>query len=53
MWNQWAGATSLGTGSPDAKEQALLATLPAAIREEWLLRLWCAKEAVGKARVGA
>jgi malonyl CoA-acyl carrier protein transacylase/phosphopantetheinyl transferase len=32
-----------------ATEQALLAALPEAMREEWLLRLWCAKEAVGKA----
>jgi malonyl CoA-acyl carrier protein transacylase/phosphopantetheinyl transferase len=31
------------------EEQALLAPLPAASQEEWLLRLWCAKEAVGKA----
>jgi phosphopantetheine--protein transferase-like protein len=32
-----------------AEEQVLLSTIPALEREEWLLRLWCAKEAVAKA----
>lgn len=32
-----------------AEEQVLLSTIPASRREEWLLRLWCAKEAVAKA----
>jgi phosphopantetheinyl transferase len=31
------------------EEQALLASVPAASREEWLLRLWCAKESTAKA----
>jgi phosphopantetheinyl transferase/acyl carrier protein len=30
-------------------ERSLLAALPGDLREEWALRLWCAKEAVGKA----
>jgi phosphopantetheinyl transferase/acyl carrier protein len=33
--------------SPD--ERGLLASLPADLGEEWALRMWCAKEAVGKA----
>ena len=33
--------------SPD--ERGLLAALPADLRSEWALRMWCAKEAVGKA----
>jgi len=33
--------------SPD--ERSLLAALPADLRQEWALRMWCAKEAVGKA----
>jgi len=33
--------------SPD--ERGLLAMLPAELRHEWALRMWCAKEAVGKA----
>jgi len=33
--------------SPD--ERSLLAALPANLRQEWALRMWCAKEAVGKA----
>ena len=33
----------------DARERALLASLNAEDEKEWLLRLWCAKEAVGKA----
>jgi len=33
--------------SPD--ERARLATLPWNLRQEWALRMWCAKEAVGKA----
>jgi phosphopantetheinyl transferase/acyl carrier protein len=33
--------------SPD--ERRLLATLPADLTQEWALRMWCAKEAVGKA----
>jgi phosphopantetheine--protein transferase-like protein len=32
-----------------AEEQVLLSTIPASRREEWLLRFWCAKEAVAKA----
>ena len=32
-----------------AKEQALLSAVPISKREQWLLRLWCAKEAVAKA----
>lgn len=31
------------------EEQRKLATIAAGERDEWLLRLWCAKEAVGKA----
>lgn len=31
------------------EEQALLSSIPAAQKEEWVLRLWCAKEAVAKA----
>jgi acyl transferase domain-containing protein/phosphopantetheinyl transferase (holo-ACP synthase) len=30
-------------------ERRLLGQVPAELREEWLLRFWCAKEAVGKA----
>jgi phosphopantetheinyl transferase len=30
-------------------ERALLASLGADVRDEWMLRCWCAKEAVGKA----
>jgi phosphopantetheinyl transferase/acyl carrier protein len=33
--------------SPD--ERSLLAALPPNLRQEWALRMWCAKEAVGKA----
>ena len=33
--------------SPD--ERSLLAVLPQELRQEWALRMWCAKEAVGKA----
>src|SRR5580658_1065392 len=33
--------------SPD--ERYLLAALPPNLRQEWALRMWCAKEAVGKA----
>jgi phosphopantetheinyl transferase/acyl carrier protein len=33
--------------SPD--ERCLLAALPLDLRREWALRMWCAKEAVGKA----
>jgi len=33
--------------SPD--ERSLLAALPRDLRREWSLRMWCAKEAVGKA----
>jgi len=33
--------------SPD--ERRLLAALPMDLRQEWALRMWCAKEAVGKA----
>jgi phosphopantetheine--protein transferase-like protein len=33
--------------SPD--ERSLLAALPRDLRREWALRMWCAKEAVGKA----
>jgi len=33
--------------SPD--ERSLLAALPVDLRQEWALRMWCAKEAVGKA----
>jgi len=33
--------------SPD--ERRLLAALPRDLRDEWALRMWCAKEAVGKA----
>ena len=33
--------------SPD--ERCLLAALPMDLRQEWALRMWCAKEAVGKA----
>ena len=33
--------------SPD--ERGLLEALPADVRREWALRMWCAKEAVGKA----
>jgi len=33
--------------SPD--ERRLLAALPRDLRQEWALRMWCAKEAVGKA----
>jgi phosphopantetheinyl transferase/acyl carrier protein len=33
--------------SPD--ERRLLATLPADLTQEWALRMWCAKEALGKA----
>jgi len=33
--------------SPD--ECSLLAALPADLRQEWAVRMWCAKEAVGKA----
>lgn len=33
--------------SPD--ERSLLAGLPGDLHEEWALRMWCAKEAVGKA----
>ena len=33
--------------SPD--ERSLLAALPGDLRQEWALRMWCAKEAVGKA----
>lgn len=32
-----------------AQEQTLLSALPISKREDWLLRLWCAKEAVSKA----
>jgi phosphopantetheinyl transferase/acyl carrier protein len=32
-----------------ADERGLLATLPRELRQEWALRMWCAKEAVGKA----
>lgn len=39
----------LETGILDAKEQALFSAIPASERDEWLLRLWCAKEAVAKA----
>jgi phosphopantetheinyl transferase len=31
------------------KERALLSTVPPSKRDEWFLRLWCAKEAVAKA----
>jgi phosphopantetheinyl transferase len=34
----------------DAGELALLERLPAPARAEWLIRMWCAKEAVAKAR---
>ena len=34
----------------DESERALLAGLPDEAAEEWLLRLWCAREAAGKAR---
>jgi phosphopantetheinyl transferase/acyl carrier protein len=33
--------------SPD--ERGMLAALPPELRQEWALRMWCAKEAVGKA----
>jgi phosphopantetheine--protein transferase-like protein len=33
--------------SPD--ERSLLSALPGDMRDEWALRMWCAKEAVGKA----
>ncbi len=33
--------------SPD--ERSLLAALPTDLRQEWALRMWCAKEAAGKA----
>ena len=33
--------------SPD--ERSMLAALPPELRQEWALRMWCAKEAVGKA----
>lgn len=33
--------------SPD--ERAMLATFPATLAHEWALRMWCAKEATGKA----
>jgi phosphopantetheinyl transferase/acyl carrier protein len=33
--------------SPD--ERSLLAALPPDLRQQWALRMWCAKEAVGKA----
>jgi len=32
-----------------ADERSLLAALPENLRQEWALRMWCAKEAVGKA----
>ncbi|MCF6153685.1 MAG: acyltransferase domain-containing protein [Candidatus Brocadia sp.] len=32
-----------------SKEQTLLSAVPVSKREQWLLRLWCAKEAVAKA----
>jgi phosphopantetheine--protein transferase-like protein len=32
-----------------ARERGLLSSLDASVREEWSLRLWCAKEAVRKA----
>lgn len=32
-----------------AKEQMLLSAVPVSKREQWLLRLWCAKEAAAKA----
>jgi phosphopantetheinyl transferase len=32
-----------------AEERDLLAAMPEDLRQEWALRLWCAKEAVGKA----
>jgi phosphopantetheinyl transferase/acyl carrier protein len=31
------------------QERELLDAMPLAVREEWALRMWCAKEAVGKA----
>ena len=36
-------------GALSPEEQALLEGVPSIIREEWLLRFWCAKEAVAKA----
>ena len=33
----------------DEQEHALLSALPPVARREWSLRLWCAKEAMGKA----
>lgn len=32
-----------------AQERSLLASLPTDLRREWALRMWCAKEALGKA----
>jgi phosphopantetheinyl transferase len=39
----------LDRGSLTEEEQTLLAAVPSAFREEWLLRLWCAKESAAKA----
>jgi phosphopantetheinyl transferase len=39
----------LGKGAFAEEEQTLLAAVPSASREEWLLRLWCAKESAAKA----
>lgn len=39
----------LERNSLTATEQILLAAVPNSHRDEWLLRLWCAKEAVAKA----
>ena len=33
----------------DASELQLVGAVPSALREEWYMRLWCAKEAVSKA----
>lgn len=40
---------ALEKGALAEREQLLLWTIPVADRDEWLLRLWCAKEAVAKA----
>jgi phosphopantetheinyl transferase len=39
----------LESGALTTQEQALLFAVPVARREEWWLRLWCAKEALAKA----
>jgi phosphopantetheinyl transferase len=39
----------LATGSLSSAESTLLASVTDALQDEWLLRFWCAKEAIAKA----